>query len=180
MPVMPRTLLSRLSVIAGLALALSLAACTPRHDWREVRGTDVPFSVLMPAKPSVHSRPVNIGGTTVPMTMTAAEVDGVTFAVGTAEFPDAARATEALGAMKTALVGNIAGTVRHEQASSSAAPPATSIRLEAAGPAGKGQRLLFARLVARDRQVYQVLAVGSEQAIEREAVDMFLDSFKPS
>jgi hypothetical protein len=166
--------------MAGLALALSLSACSPRHDWREVRGTDAPFVVLMPAKPASHSRPVNIGGTTVVMTMTAAEVNGVTFAVGSAVFPDAAQAQAALAAVKTALINNIGGTVINEQAASDATPPTVSISIEAAGPGGNGQRRLFARLVAREQRVYQVLAVGSAKAIEREAVDMFLDSFKPS
>lgn len=177
---MPSHLFSSRVILVGIALTLSLAACTPRHDWREVRGTDAPFVVLMPAKPSVHSRPVNIGGTRVIMTMTATEVDGVTFAVGTAEFPDAAQAAAALDAMKTALVGNIGGTIRQEKSEPSAAPGTRSVSVEAIGPEGARQLHLFARLVARERRVYQVLAVGGAKAIERDAVDMFLDSFKPA
>ena len=177
---MPRSTSSSRAFLGGIALALGLSACTPRFDWREVRGTDAPYTVLMPAKPSVHTQPVNIGGTTVDMTMTAADIDGVTFAVGSAEFADAAQATAALGAMKTALVRNIGGKILHESTASAAPPPATSISVDAIGPAGARQRHLFARLVARERRVYQVLVVGGEKAVERESVDMFLDSFKPS
>jgi hypothetical protein len=175
---MLRPLLSHRAVLAGIALTLGLSACSPRFDWREVRGTDAPFTVLMPAKPSTQARPVNIGGTTVTMTMTAADVNGLTFAVGSAEFADAAQAAAALDAMKTALVRNIGGTILHEQAASAAPPPAASIRVDAIGPGGNRQQHLFARLLARDRRVYQVLVVGAEKAIERDAVDMFLDSFK--
>jgi hypothetical protein len=177
---MPGPSLSSRTILAGILLALSLSACTPRFDWREVRGTDAPYIVLMPAKPSTQTRSVNIGGATVDMTMTAADVNGVTFAVGSAEFADAAQATAALGAMKSALVRNIGGTILHETTASAAPPPTTSVSIDAIGPDGARQQHLFARLVARERRVYQVLVVGAEKAIERESVDMFLDSFKPS
>ena len=98
-----------------LASLAWLQACNPTYNWRETRGPDAPYVVLMPAKPSSHSRPIDLNGIKVTMTMTAAEVDGVTFAVGTAELPDAAQAATALAAMKTAMVRNLAGTVRQER-----------------------------------------------------------------
>jgi hypothetical protein len=165
------------------AAALTLSACNPTYNWREVRGTDVPYTVTLPAKPASHTRPVNIDGTQVNMTMTAAEVNDVTFAVGSAELPDAAKAHAALGAMKTALIKNIGGTVKQEKVSGPADAP-TEIAIEAVGAPGAGTggqpRLLFARFIAKDRRVYQVLVVGKEKAVSREAVDTFLASFKPA
>ncbi len=167
---------------AAVIILLSIAACSPQYDWRDVRGTNAPFKVLMPAKPASHSRPVNIGGTEVIMTMTAAEVDGVTFAVGVAELPDAAQAVSALNAMKMALVKNIAGTVKMQKSSSSTTPPRMTIDMEAVGAAGPDTdghpRLLIVRLVAQDRRVYQALVVGREPAVSRDAVDTFLTSFE--
>ena len=81
---------------ALMATLVALSACTPRFDWRSVRGTDAPYTILLPAKPSTHTRSVNLGGIQASMTMTAAEVDDVTFAVGSAELPDAAQAQAAL------------------------------------------------------------------------------------
>lgn len=167
--------------IVGLMLGiLLLAACSPTFDWREVRGTDVPFVVLLPAKPASLARPVNIGGATVTMTMTAAEVDGVTFAVGTAEMPDAASAKAAVTSMKEALVRNINGNIQREAA---LAAPASGIEIEALGPpaAQGGQaRLMLARFMAQDKRVYQVLVLGPEKKLTPETAETFLASFKPA
>lgn len=159
---------------AGIACAALLIACSPKFDWREVRGTGAPFVVLLPAKPASHTRDVNLDGLQVSMTMTAAEVDGVTFAVGTAELPDAALAPKALAAMKTALVRNIGGAIKQEKTSAAGAVPAT-IDIEATGTES---HVLLARFLAKDRRIYQVVVVGKEEALSREAADMFLTSFK--
>lgn len=162
------------------ATVFALAACTPKYDWREVRGTNAPYTVALPAKPSSMSRPINLDGLQFSMTMTAAEVDGVTFAVGSAELPDAAKSQIALNALKTALVKNIGGTLRHEKASDPSATP-TTIDIEAVGSAVPGSdqaRLLIARFVAKDRHVYQLVVAGKEKSVSRDAVDTFLTSFK--
>lgn len=169
--------LSRIVVAAGV---LALPACTPTYDWREVRGTEAPFSVVLPAKPATYSRPINLDGVRLVMTMTAAEADGVTFAVGSAQLPEPAKAQAALQAMKTALVNNIGGTVRHEK--SAAAAGVASIDIEAAGTsnaAGGGQpMLLFARFAAKDRWIYQAVVIGRGKAVSRDAVETFFTSFK--
>ena len=154
--------------------AILLAACSPKFDWREVRGSAAPFVVLLPAKPASHTRTVNLDGIEVPMTMTAADVDGTTFAVGTAELPDAARAQQAIVAMKTALVRNIGGTVRKETLSAPGTVP-TTLEVEATGAES---RILLARFVANDKRVYQVVVVGKENTLSREAADTFFTSFK--
>jgi hypothetical protein len=170
---MHKFLTSRWTRLACVAFVSLVAACSPKFDWREVRGTNAPFVVLLPAKPASHTRTVNLDGLQVPMTMTAADVDGVTFAVGTAELPDAAQAARALAAMKTALVRNIGGTIRQEKTSVAGAVSAT-IDIEASG----GDRLLIARFLSRDKRIYQVIMVGKESAVSREAVDTFFTSFK--
>ncbi len=158
-----------------------LQACTPTYDWREIHGTDAPFTAVFPAKPAMHTRTVNLNGVQVMMTMTAAEVAGVTFAIGSAQLPDPAAARSALPVMKAAMVGNIGGTVQHEKVSATAANGISSIDLEAVGtPAGNSAppRQLFARFVAKDKRVYQAVVIGSEKAISRDAVDTFFTSFK--
>lgn len=169
--------------VAGVLL---LSACTPKFDWREVRGTDAPFVVLMPAKPSTLSRPINIGDTPVTMTMTGADIDGVNFAVGSAELPDHAQAQAALSAIQTALVKNINGTIRHQKSSTVAQSSGAvtswtaAIEIEASGtPGDSGQAwLLLARFVAHDRRIYQVVVLGRADAVSRDAADTFLSSFK--
>lgn len=176
---MARFSISPLLASACIACAFLLAACSPKYDWREVRGSGVPFLIVLPAKPVSHSRTVNLDGVQATMTMTAAEVDEVTFAVGAAELPDAAQAQKALLAMKTALIRNIGGTLRHEKVST--AGSARMIEIEASGPPAPGSdqpRLLLARFIAQDKHAYQLVVVGKEKAVAREAVDVFFTSFK--
>ncbi len=164
------------ALVSALACAVCLSACTPTYDWRDVRGETAPFSVLLPAKPSVLSRPVNLGGIQATMTMTAAEVGDVTFAVGTAELPDAAQAQAALLVMKDTLVKNVGGVIRHEK--STLGQTMSSIEFDAAAPGGATARVLHARLMARERRVYQAIVTGREKSVRQEAVDTFLTSFK--
>ena len=183
----PRSLLPRSGrhALAVGACAI-LLACAPKFDWREVHGKDAPFVVVLPAKPSSIARQINLDGTTVTMQMTAAEVDGVTFAVGNAELPDAAKARAALPAMKNALVNNIKGTVKSESSASAAlASPggnqqtsALSIEAEGVRGAAAEPTLLIARFIAQDRRIYQLVVIGKPQAVSRDAVDTFLTSFK--
>jgi hypothetical protein len=170
---------------AVLAAAFTLSACSPKFDWREVHGVEAPFAVLMPAKPATFSRAINLDGMQVKMTMTAAEVDDVTFAVGSAELPDAGKSGAALLAMKTALVHNIGGTIRSEKSSAhtqTGKPAASQIDIEAIGTPGAntaGQpRLLVARFIAQDKRIYQAIVLGREKALTREALDTFFTSFK--
>jgi hypothetical protein len=128
------------------------------------------------------TRPVDLGVAKVDMTMTAAEVDGVTFAVGAANLPDAAGAAPALSAMKTGLVRNINGSIKREtgdpvQAAKAGAP----LEVEATGTrAANGSELvLLARFFAKDTHVYQVLVLGPPQKVVRTEVDTFFSSFKP-
>lgn len=172
-----------LRILSFWACILMLAACSPKFDWRTVRGTAVPFEVLLPAKPSSMTRPVDLGVARTDMTMTAAEVDGVTFAVGAAVLPDAAGAAAALTAMKAGLVRNIHGDVRRETGNSAEAVKAGAapLEIEAAGtraPNGP-PLLLLARFLARDARVYQVLVLGPPDKIVRTEADTFLSSFKP-
>jgi hypothetical protein len=170
------------SFISATIYALVLSACTPTLDWREVHGANGAFSILLPAKPASYSRMVNVDGQQVMMTMTAAEVDSVTYGVGTAAFPDAEKARLALTSMKSALVKNIGGTVSREQLSGDKAAGITTIEVDALGssPASRGHPpiRLVARFVAKDKQVYQVVMMGRPDKFSNDGIDTFLNSFK--
>ena len=162
--------------------ALFLAACSPKYNWREVRGKDAPFVVLLPDKPVTVSRGINLDGEAVTMTMTAAEVDGVNFAVGYVVLADANRAQAALNSMKTALVRNINGTIKAPAPTSPQAQTANgAIDIEASGQSSAASEplLLLAHFEARDNRAYQVVVLGNEKAVSREEARTFLASFKP-
>ncbi|KAF4000028.1 hypothetical protein HAV38_00860 [Glaciimonas immobilis] len=169
-------------MLSGATLVFLFSACSPRFNWRQVQGNDAPFSVLMPAKPSTFSRPIDLNGIKVSMTMTATEIDGVVFAVGSARLTDPAQASTALQAMKTALVNNINGSIKSESAHVVAgnAQATSAITLEAVGPPENGSqpKALFAHLEARGQYIYQAIVIGPQKNITSENVEMFLQSFK--
>ena len=163
-------------LLAVPLLALVLSACDPHYNWRDYRSKDAPYNVLLPGKPATHARDVRLGELPVRMTMTAAEVDDVVFAVGSAELTDTAQAPAALLAMQTALARNIGATIVSQ--ATAASGPQTTISIEAKGMRNGEPTLLIGRFIARDRRVYQVVVTGAERHIAREQVATFLDSFK--
>ena len=162
--------------LVSATLALALAACSPKYDWREVRGQGAKYVVMLPAKPASFTRDINLGGSRVPMTMTAAEVDRVSFAVATAELPNAAHASAALAAMKKTMVANIRGQVRQEKP----VPGSTAIEVEAVGVShsDNSPQMMLARFLTRDKRVYQLVVIGPAAAVQREQADIFFASFK--
>ncbi|MBI3229861.1 MAG: hypothetical protein HYZ45_06690 [Burkholderiales bacterium] len=170
----------------ALAVLFSLAACSPKYDWRDVHGSNSPFAVTMPGKPSEYTRPVQLDQMKANMTMTATQVDGATFAVGAAELPDAAKAQAALTIMQTALVKNIDGKISKTKTITQTTPkdPYPYTEIEAAGIQqiyGKtAPVLLLGRFVAVDKRVYQVIVAGEGSPAMREAAETFLTSFKPN
>jgi hypothetical protein len=177
-----------LSRLLFTAIAMMLAACSPQFDWREIRSDAAPYVVAMPAKPSTFSRKIDLDGIDTVMTMTAAETGGVTFAVGTAELPDATHAQISLAAMKTAMVNNINGNIRQEkvltmpQTQSAASGTLAVTEIEATGTASAATsnqpRVLFARFVAKDKRVYQLVVTGPEKTVTRDIVATYFSSFR--
>lgn len=171
-------------ILATVLASVVLSACSPKFDWRDYRSGDAPYAVLFPAKPATHTRTINLDGEQVKMTMAAAEIDGVMFAVGSAQLPDPAKAQLAAVAMKSALVRNISGTVTSDKVTATSSGNGslkgqqTILEVEATG-AQKGESMrLIGRFIAKDTRIYQVIVVGREKHMETEAVDTFLSSFK--
>jgi hypothetical protein len=165
------------SLFVILAATL-LVACSPQFNWRDYSSKDAPFRVMFPDKPATYTRSIDLDGMTVNMTMTAAQVDGVTFAVGSAEAPDAAKAQAALAAMKTALVRNIGATVSSEKTRAAAGTRGDAIDIEANGNQNGTPMRLVGHFEARNKRFYQVIVMGRTKALPPEQVEMFMTSFK--
>ena len=167
-----------LALVAVCALATALAGCDPALNWRETRNNDAGYTVLFPAKPSSFDRTVNLDGLQVMMTMTAAEANGVSFAVATAVIEDEAQRTKALLAMQTAMMRNIQGQIA-EQKSVTVKGGATAAQIHATGKSGQaGAPLaLFARFFMHKSRVFQVIALGPKEKLGADTADTFLSSF---
>lgn len=166
-------------ITLSLILAtLLLAGCSPQFNWRDYSSPDAPFRVMFPDKPATHTRSVDLDGMSVNMTMTAAQVDGTMFAVGSAEAPDAARAQAALVAMKTAMVRNIGATITREKFRPASATGPEAIDIEATGSANGAPMKLIGHFEARNKRFYQVIVMGRATAMPPDQVEMFMTSFK--
>lgn len=178
-----RTLLTKPLILAAVA-SMALAACSPKYNWRDFSSEDAPFRAMFPDKPASHTRAIDLAGMKVNMTMTAAQIDNTTFAVGAAEAPDAERAEAALGAMKTALINNIGATVTSEKAArasstaNAAKARSAAIDIEAKGKRNGVPMRLVGHFESRDKRFYQVIVMGPEKDMSKENIDMFLSSFK--
>ena len=157
---------------AGL-LALLLGGCSPTYNWRDYTSTDGSYHVMFPAKPASHTRSIDLGGIRVDMTMTAAEVNGTTFAVGTALAPDAALAQATLPAMRQALLRNIGAALDDAPTK----PGAAGLDVDATGKGNGAPVRLVGRFMAKDARVYQVIVIGKPDAMPPEQTEQFLSSF---
>lgn len=159
-------------LLPAFAAAAMLAGCSPTYNWRDHTSGDGAYRVMFPAKPASHTRNIDLGGIRVDMTMTAAEVEGTTFAVGTALAPDAAMAQATLPAMRQALLRNIG-------AKDDALPGSATLDVDAVGKGNGGPVRLVGRFVAKGTRMYQVIVVGKPGAMPPEHTEQFLTSFAP-
>lgn len=173
--------MSKLSQLITICAAICLlTACSPKYNWREVHGNSVPFTVLLPGKSDAFTQSVVLNGASVAMTMTAVEVDGVTFAVGTASFADAAAAQSALVEMKAALIKNIDGSPVDIAVPGKEIAGAQTLTLSAAGISRGKPLQMTGRLYNIEKRVYQVIMVGDPKKITDDASETFFTSFKPN
>jgi hypothetical protein len=159
-----------------LLACVLFAACSPKYNWRDYASPDAPYKIMFPAKPASATRTIDLDGMQVSMTMTAAEVDGATFAVGSAEAPDEARARKALPAMRQALLRNIGADDGQGKAQADAGGKAVS-EVDATGKANGMPVRLVGHFEARGKRIYQVIVLGKANALPPEQVEQFMTSF---
>jgi hypothetical protein len=161
----------------AVILLLSAFACSPHWNWRVVRSEDAPVSILLPAKPTSHAGDIDLNGNKVKMYMTATEVNGLSFAIGSISIDDTAKHADALLAMQTAMIRNIKGEVRTQK----------PVKLEGnvvaneivvSGRIGNANMpvLMAARFASKGTWVVQAVVVGPEKNLSGEVIDTFLGS----
>jgi hypothetical protein len=163
----------------AISLLLSivlLAACSPKYNWRDYASPDAPYKITFPAKPASHTRTIDLDGMQVSMTMTAADVDGATFAVGSAEAADEAQARAALPAMMRALLRNVGAGDAQAKVHADAGGKTVG-EIDTTGKANGAPVRLVGHFEARGKRFYQVIVLGKPNAMPPEQVEQFLTSF---
>jgi hypothetical protein len=102
---------------AGRALLVAslfaiLAACTPTHNWRDVRFDGASLTALLPCKPDRATRELPIAGQMRQVHMMGCEADGAMFTIAYAQLASEQEALALLPAWKAA---SRATHVRHVQ-----------------------------------------------------------------
>ncbi len=181
----PRT---RWPVFGALApvLAFALSACQPSYNWREIQEPDAGYRILLPAKPVSMTRPIDLDGLKVTMSMTGARVGETMFTVGAVALPAAQPdlREKATGAMRTAMVRNLQG---HETRSTQVEVPVldgagrrigsvTGSHIDVEGRVDGKPSHMSATFVARGARAWQAVMIAP--ASDPEIAKLFHDSLR--
>lgn len=158
-------------IILVLLVSALLAACNPTYNWRDFTHPQAAYRASFPDKPASFTRDVDLNGTRVTMTMTAARVNEVVFAIAYADVSDLAQAQAALSAMQVAMVRNIQGSITSSKA------VGTGADITAKGAVNGQPMQLQGRFRAHGKRLYQVVVMGPAAAIEQEQAETFLSGF---
>ena len=166
-----------LVLLAGL---LTVTACSPTLNWREVR-LDAGVSLLLPCKPDKAQKQVPLGPQPTTLNMLGCEAGGATFAVAVAELPDPAQVAEVLSQWQ-------AITLKNMKAAPLRAPPAlfkvagadanpAPVWLQAEGQQNDGSAVHSrAAYFAKGTRVVQVVMYAPK--INPDAADTFFTSLR--
>jgi hypothetical protein len=79
--------LRRGAVLWGLGVALLLGACSPSFNWRTWSAGGAPLQAMIPCKPDVAQRTVNLGGANTELHLHSCDNEGLRFALAWVAVP---------------------------------------------------------------------------------------------
>lgn len=170
-----------LRILIVFMAVLTVAACSPAFNWREVRLDDSGLSLLLPCKPDKAKKVVPLGGQPTTLSMLGCEAAGVTFAVAVADIGDAGNTGLVLAGWQSVTLANMKagdGTAQSKAlkvAGASLQPAALVVSAtgqRADGTPVRGQAAYF----AKGSQVFQ--AVIYAPVIAPEAAETFFASLR--
>ncbi|MEO8152872.1 MAG: hypothetical protein ABI605_07375 [Rhizobacter sp.] len=168
--------IGRLALLFGL---VSLCACSPTLDWREVRPEGSGLVALFPCKPSTDARVVTLEGASVRMLLTACRAGDATWALAFADVANPSRVAPVLAALRAATAANLGATVQAlgPMRVSGMTPNPRAERLSVRGklPAGDPVTMETA-FFTKGTRVFQASVMGPQ--LKAEAVDSFFDNLK--
>jgi hypothetical protein len=166
---------------AVLPALLCFAACTPTLDWRELRPAGSAAQLLFPCKPGEQTRPLELAGARVPMTLHVCTAGGATYALAVADVGDAARVGPALVQLGDAAKRNLQGRAEvlplPHIAGTTPQPQMQHVRVRGRLPDGSAVQQEFA-VFSRGTRVYQASVLGP--SLDSEGVETFLGSIRLS
>lgn len=157
------------SSAALLAALVSVTACAPPLNWREVRPEGSGLEAVFPCRPDRHERRVALAGAGISMQMHVCEAAGLTFAISLVDVdaPDrVARVTAELRALAVSNIGATDSTVVALQVPGMTPNPQSAL-LDARGrPVGAERLGLRAAFFSKGLRIFQATVVGADPSVE--------------
>lgn len=160
---------------------LSLIACSPAFNWREVRLETTRLGLLLPCKPDKAQKVVPLGGRATTLSMLGCDTAGATFAVAVADVGDADEAAPVLALWQDLTLANMKAAADSRQLlvlkipGASAAVPVVRVLAQgrrADGTPVSGQAAYF----AQGSQVFQAVIYADK--LSPEVAETFFSSLK--
>jgi hypothetical protein len=172
-----------------LSAALLLAACYPKHDWRDLRAAGDAVRITYPGKPQEETRDVTVAGLTLPMTMKVARVDRSMFAVAHVDLPEAVVADpverdRVVAAFEEIFQRNLQGTVTARrdvplrQAGTDTRKLTHASEIEVRGKVRDNASWLLGRVYLLDRRLIEAVALGPDDELTPDVAKMFVQSLR--
>nr|WP_232312153.1 hypothetical protein [Achromobacter spanius] len=167
-----RFMFKKAGLIVGLALLV--AACSPRYNWREVDVADGHVRAAFPDRVSTDSRDLRLDTHILRFTLSTATVGEAVFAIGSAPLPpEMAADPAARQALGMALMQSL---YTNMQAPPPAQWPAYGQVIEVHGKAMGKPGWLQARVWVTDTMLIEAVAAGTTESLPPERAREFLQS----
>ena len=175
------------ALLASLFGALTLSACSPAQNWRDVTFEGTALKVQLPCKPDRTTRSVPLGVVPVELQVVGCESGAAMVAVMTAALPTGADASAVMAAWQKATLDNARvqpaqETVRKTWHRPGHLPLSASLRVQAPGLRANGEPVRMDAVwgaVAEGDRVRLVHAVLYAPKIQPEMANTLFDGIKP-
>jgi hypothetical protein len=176
------------ALVASLILALTLSACSPDQNWRDVTFEGHALRVQLPCKPDRTTRSVPLGGLPVSLQVVGCESGTAMVAVMSAALPAGADASAVMAAWQKATLDNarvtqpLAAGQQQPWQRPGQLPLSTSVRVQAPGQRASGEPVNMDAVwgaVAEGERVRLLHAVVYDRKIAPELASTLFEGIKP-
>jgi hypothetical protein len=168
---------SRAIFVSLLALC-ALAACSPQFNWRVVPNTEIGYTATFPDKPAQATRVMDLIGLQVPLTLQAAQIEGLYFAVGTVPLQGelVAQGPALRDALAQAVANNISAGKAELKAMQWLGKPVQEMVVTGTLPNGE-KAFAHARFFEHQGTLYEVLMMGPGGAANPDSATSWFGGF---
>ena len=176
------------ALVASLFGALTLSACSPAQNWREVTFEGAALKAQLPCKPDSTSRSVPLGGVPVDLQVVGCESGTAMVAVMSAVLPVGSDASAVMAAWQKATLDNarvpqpLAAGQQQAWQRPGQLPLATSLRVQAQGLRANGEPVNMDAVwgaLPEGERVRLVHAVVYDRKIAADLANTLFDGIKP-